>query len=209
MTPRTLQRTFLEVENAAALAGYPCLEARAAVATWWLAQEYGWPSAQETLTERQWGRLLEILRCAGLTVPDDVPVTTVPAELVPVAALGPYGHESVAGSLLALPGCWFRARQYISPLLTARMVGVVKAVEFLRGGWQVIVALRGRAYQRIPLGMFVSCTEPCEPLETKGSPRGAVPVVHSPEPGPAAPSRHGAGAAGGCGPTGAGPCTSS
>ena len=200
MNPRTFLRTFVEVENAAALVGASCLEARAAVSTLLMAQEYGWPTAQETLTDRQWWRLLGILKKAGVTVPDDFTGPSADPEAVSAAFLGPYG-----GSLLTLPGRSFVARQFISPLLTARMHGTVRRVEFDGSRWQVVVALRGRADQRVPLGMFVSCTEPADRSETSdtgsGCPRSPQPAAR-----PGAPSGRpaaGAGAAGGCGPTGA------
>lgn len=178
MNPRTFLRTFVEVENAAFRVGASCLEARAAVATWLMAQEYGWPSAQETLTDSQWFRLLDILERAGLTVPCDFTGPSGNPAAVSAEFLGAYARQGVAKSLLALPGCTFRVRQYIGPLLTCRMHGTVKGVEFDGSRWQVTVALRGRADQRVPLGIFVSCTEPFQPYPVESVTSGPARAVH-------------------------------
>jgi len=173
MSARNLVELLNRVEAAALDRHLSVTTARAAVATLLYADQYGWPSAREPLSEPEWDRLLWLLDQAGEPVPDDFMGPGCRAELVPREYLGDYGHGPRGGSLLALPGRRFVVTEYLTPRLRPGVAGAVDSVRFVGSRWRVCLRLDGQqAAEYVPLGMFVSCTMPPELLEGGGNGRG-------------------------------------
>lgn len=133
-------------------------EGRLAWVTWVIGTRSSWLDARRALSRSSWYRHLKVLQLAGLPVPEEVQ----DAESVPASFLGPYRARSAPGALLRLPGQRFSITKPLDEWIVPGVTGTVQAIQFRGDQWQVGVQLDGSpgGYEELPLGTFVSSTEP-------------------------------------------------
>jgi hypothetical protein len=133
-------------------------EGRLAWVTWVLGRRSSWLEARRSVSRSSWYRHLRILRKAGLEVPEELGQS----DDLPASFLGPYRARTASGALLTLPGRSFRVCKPLDEWIVPGVTGTVQAVQFRGGAWEVGVQLDGSpgGYEELPLGAFVSSTEP-------------------------------------------------
>ena len=207
---------FVRAERAAAEALFSPTDARAAVATLLWAEAFGWPTARKPLSDLEWDRVTRILHEAGEHVPGDWRDAGPDPRRLDASALKDYAAAS--RTVLDLVGRAFVVVEYISPRLRIGVEGTVQTVQYVDEQWRLGLSIdrQPRPLEYLSLAMFGTCTMPPELLtpedrreleqQAGNNAPEVVPVVHSPEPGPARlwpRQRAGNGVAVGCGPTGA------